>query len=226
MTLPTGAAYRDKSLVGSAPGGSTVGMGASARIFSGAPEVTGELGFQTLYERLRAICGRRLQEERVEHTLQATALANEVWMRLYELDPVAACNPSSAARWFVANAVIAVRQVLVDHARARKRQKRGGGVRRIEFGEGENSLAAHLPDGRPARDLAVEEQILRLNELLGELARISATQAEIVGLRYFGGLSFAQVASVLGLSESAVRREWALARVWLGGQGGADGGLA
>jgi RNA polymerase sigma factor (TIGR02999 family) len=185
----------------------------------------GEVGFQTLYARLRAICGRKLLDERVEHTLQATALANEVWMRLYELDPVAACNPSRATRWFVANAVIAVRQVLVDHARTRKRQKRGGGFRRVELGDGDGSIAEGLEDRRGSRDLGVVEQILRLNELLGELARVSPLQAEIVSLRYFGGLSFAQVAAILELSESGARREWALARVWLGSQAGVDRGF-
>ncbi|MFM7051533.1 MAG: ECF-type sigma factor [Planctomycetota bacterium] len=72
------------------------------------------VGFDTLYRRLRSICGRRLSAESIDHTLQATALANEVWLRLHELDPAAAANPGKSTRWFVANAVVAIRQVLID----------------------------------------------------------------------------------------------------------------
>ncbi|MFM7134884.1 MAG: ECF-type sigma factor [Planctomycetota bacterium] len=174
-----------------------------------------EVGLETLYRRLKAICGRRIAAESIDHTLQATALANEVWLKLYELSPEKATNPSQATRWFVANAVIAVRQVLVDHARRRRSLKRGGSRTRI----GLDGEAEGFADGVEQPDSA----ILAINDLLGELANVAPMQAEIVALRFFGGLSFRQIAAHLGRSDATVRREWALARVWLGSRPGLAG---
>jgi RNA polymerase sigma-70 factor (ECF subfamily) len=180
---------------------------------SSAPDAT---GFDTLYRRLRAICGRRLQSERLEHTLQATALANEVWMRLHELDPVKAADPSGATRWFVANAVVAVQHVLVDHARKRLRIRRGGGRARAELTED-----AALGDAR--RDQEAAERVIAASELLRELAEHAPRQAEIVSLRFYGGLSLRDIAAHIGTSEPTVRRELAFAQVWLGSRPGAAG---
>jgi RNA polymerase sigma factor (TIGR02999 family) len=180
---------------------------------SSAPDAT---GFDTLYLRLRAICGRRLQSERLEHTLQATALANEVWMRLHELDPVKAADPSGATRWFVANAVVAVQHVLVDHARKRLRIRRGGGRARAELTED-----AALGDAR--RDQEAAERVIAASELLRELAEHAPRQAEIVSLRFYGGLSLRDIAAHIGTSEPTVRRELAFAQVWLGSRPGAAG---
>lgn len=174
------------------------------------------VGFDTLYRRLRAICGQRLQAERLEHTLQATALANEVWMRLHELDPVKASDPGNATRWFVANAVVAVQHVLVDHARRRLRIRRGGGRRRSELTED-----VALGDSRLDQEAA--ERVVAASQLLRELADHAPRQAEIVALRFYGGLSLRQIAAHMGTSEPTVRRELAFAQVWLGSRPGAAG---
>jgi RNA polymerase sigma factor (TIGR02999 family) len=174
------------------------------------------VGFDTLYRRLRAICGQRLQAERLEHTLQATALANEVWMRLHEIDPVKASDPSGATRWFVANAVVAVQHVLVDHARRRLRLRRGGG-------RGRSELTDESAQGDARLDQEAAERVLAVNDLLRELADHAPRQAEIVSLRFYGGLSLREVAAHVGTSEPTVRRELAFAQVWLGSRPGAAG---
>jgi RNA polymerase sigma factor (TIGR02999 family) len=178
-----------------------------------APEA---VGFDTLYRRLRAICGQRLQAERLEHTLQATALANEVWMRLHEIDPVKASDPSGATRWFVANAVVAVQHVLVDHARRRLRLRRGGG-------RGRSELTDESAQGDARLDQEAAERVLAVNDLLRELADHAPRQAEIVSLRFYGGLSLRDIAAHVGTSEPTVRRELAFAQVWLGSRPGAAG---
>jgi RNA polymerase sigma factor (TIGR02999 family) len=151
-----------------------------------------------------------MEGERVDHTLQATALANEVFLRLFSLDADKARNPEGATRWFVANAVIAIRQVLVDHARGVGRQKRGGGRRPV-------SLAGmDAPERGPSLDPEVADRIRTVDVLLSELAAVSALQSEIVALRFFGGLTFAQIAAQVDVPETTVRREWALARIWMG----------
>lgn len=182
----------------------------------GTAEASASVGLDVLYRRLRAICGSRLSSESIDHTLQATALANEVWLRLHELDPVAAANPAKSTRWFVANAVVAIRQVLIDHARRRLRLKRGGGRARVEL-DGDAGASGAVPD----QDAS--ERILAANELLNELAAAAPRQADIVVLRFFGGLTFRQIALHTGQSEPAVRREWAMARVWLGSRPAAAG---
>lgn len=174
-----------------------------------------EVGFDVLYRRLRAICAQRIAGERVEHTLQATALANEVWLRLFERDPSAALGADPTGRWFIRNAVATIRHVLVDHARAKQRLKRGGrgGRGRME------------PDELAANDTSSMDAVLLADELLSELAVASPLQSQIAQLRFFGGLTFAQIAIVAGIDESMVRREWNFALVWLGSRPGAAGWL-
>lgn len=168
------------------------------------------VGFDTLYRRLRAICRHRLSSERVDHTLQATALANEVFLKLLSRDAGKARNPAGATRWFIANAVVAIREVLVDHARGRGRAKRGGGRAREAFEEDVGKF------GAPPLDPDVAARIQTVDALLSELATVSTVQAEIVALRFFAGLTFAQIAEQLEMSETTVRREWVLARIWMG----------
>lgn len=168
------------------------------------------VGFDTLYRRLRAICRHRLSSERVDHTLQATALANEVFLKLLSRESDRARNPTGATRWFIANAAIAIREVLVDHARGRGRAKRGGGRARTDLDEALGIV------GAPSLDPDAAARIQTVDALLSELAAVSAVQAEIVALRFFAGLTFAQIAEQLEMSESTVRREWVLARVWMG----------
>jgi len=179
------------------------------------------IAFDTLYRRLRAICRHRLSSERVDHTLQATALANEVFLKLLARDPEKARNPEGATRWFIANAVVAIREVLVDHARGRGRQKRGGGRTRVDLDETRlDSLAAS------GLDDDVADRIRTVDTLLSELATVSAIQAEIVALRFFAGLTFAQISQQVQVPETTVRREWGLARVYMGKLVGADDEVA
>lgn len=187
------------------------------------------VGFDTLYRRLRAICGQRLRTERVDHTLQATALANEVFLKLLARDPDRARNPEGATRWFISNAVVAIREVLVDHARGRLRKKRGGGRARLSLDSLElDALEAPRPEAIGPEAIGLEPdlaaRIRTVDALLTELATVSAVQAEIVALRFFAGLTFAQIAAQVRMPETSVRREWALARVYMGRILGADAG--
>jgi RNA polymerase sigma factor (TIGR02999 family) len=190
-----------------------LGVGSAAD----AVPAAGVVGFDTLYRRLRAICRQRLSRERVDHTLQATALANEVFLKLLSRDEGKARNPAGATRWFIANAVVAIREVLVDHARGRGRAKRGGGRVREALDEEVGKF------GVPPLDPDVAARIQAVDALLSELATVSTVQAEIVALRFFAGLTFAQIAEQLEMSETTVRREWVLARVWMGNSPAAAG---
>jgi RNA polymerase sigma-70 factor (ECF subfamily) len=139
-----------------------------------------------------------------------------VWMRLHEIDPVKASDPSGATRWFVANAVVAVQHVLVDHARRRLRLRRGGG-------RGRSELTDESAQGDARLDQEAAERVLAVNDLLRELADHAPRQAEIVSLRFYGGLSLRDIAAHVGTSEPTVRRELAFAQVWLGSRPGAAG---
>jgi RNA polymerase sigma factor (TIGR02999 family) len=167
--------------------------------------------FDVLYGRLRSLCARRMLGERVGHTLQGTALAHEVFLRMRALSPMNQPGGAISSRWFIATASIVIRQVVVDHARWRQRLKRGAGKRREGF---DSDVVAEHRDPRTASDRA--DAILLADQLLEDLAAVSSIQAQIAQLRLFCGLSFSQIGEVVGQSESAVRREWALARVWMG----------
>ena len=152
-----------------------------------------------VYAELRRIAARALLAERREHTLQPTALVNEVYVRLVE-------RPN--ASWqdrahFLACAARVMRQILVDHARAHRADKRGGGLLRVTLGE--ETLAAEGP----------EVDFLALDAALDRLARQDEQKSRIVELRYFGGLSNEETAEALGISPRSVKRGWALARAWL-----------
>lgn len=169
--------------------------------------------FAVLYERLRRICGRRMLSERTGHTLQGTALAHEVFLRIRFDEVVGARSGQLPVRWFFAAASTAIRQVVVDHARARRRQKRGGGWRRTSV------------DSELCRSETTERRdaILVADELLADLASVSPLQAQIAQMRFFCGLSFVQIADVVGMPEHEVRREWRFAQVWLGSRPAAEG---
>ena len=153
-----------------------------------------------LYSELRALAADFLRRERPDHTLQATALVHEAWMRLSVQDD---------SRWgnraqFFALAAQAMRRVLVDHARRRRADKRGGDARRV-------TLATDLT---PPLDSA-ELDLLVLDDALDRLATMDARQARVVELRFFAGLTVDDVAEVLGVSPRTVAGEWRLARAWL-----------
>ena len=152
-----------------------------------------------VYQQLRAAAQKALETERPDHTLQATALVHEAYMRLVGDRQIPWANQ---AHFYVA-AAEAIRRVLLDHARSKNRVKRGGGQRPValtSIGE----LAA-----------AEGEEILRFDDALQRLERESAEAAAVVRLRFFSGLSVDQTAAALGLSSATVDRRWAFARAWL-----------
>ena len=166
---------------------------------AGNPDALKQL-LNTVYAQLRAIAQSRMNLERPGHTLQATALVNEVYLRL--LGP-------SKIQWagrghFFNAAAEAMRRVLIDHARARNADKRGGGKAALSI-SGVADLADHAD---PAGILALDEAIVRLEG-------VDAQAAAVVRLRFYAGVHEKGVAEALGISERTVRRELAFARGWL-----------
>jgi RNA polymerase sigma factor (TIGR02999 family) len=155
--------------------------------------------FEVLYAELKRMAGGMLREERDGHTLQPTALVHEAWLRLIDVDAAA----DGGRGRFLALAARAMRRILVEHARARQRLKRGGEWRRVD-------VVAEVVDG------AAENEILAIDGELEILAGLSERQAKIVEMRYFTGLPIEEVAQALGLSTRSVEREWRFARAWLG----------
>jgi len=171
------------------------------RMRAGDGQAAEEL-FPRVYGELRVLAARAMSGERADHTLQPTALVNEAYLRL-----VGGQHASFADREsFFAAAANTIRRVLVDHARARAREKRGGGFVRIPL----ESLDVAEP--------LADEELLTLDEALAQLAAVDATKARIVELRFFAGLSVAELGQALGMSESTLRREWRMARAWLRAQ--------
>jgi RNA polymerase sigma factor (TIGR02999 family) len=152
-----------------------------------------------VHEELLRLAHRYMSGQRPDHTLQTTALVNEAYLRLAEQS-----RPSFTNRaHFFAVAAKAMRQILVNHAKALQRQKRGGNAAKVELEE------AALVSPEPSR------QILDLNEALERLATVDSRKAEVVELRYFGGLKQDEIAEVLKISAVTVRREWVFAKAWL-----------
>ena len=152
-----------------------------------------------VYEELLVIARQRLRDERVHHTLNATALVHEAYMRLVGDDAAAWENRAH----FFGAAARAMRQVLIDYARKRGRAKRGGDQARIPLN---------------VVDLAVEapvEDVLAVDRAVEKLAAKDPRMAEVVQLRFYAGLSVEETAAALGMSERTVRREWSLARAWM-----------
>lgn len=154
---------------------------------------------EAVYEELRAIAARHMSREREGHTLQATALVNEAYLRLVNI---------KSAQWqnrahFFAVAARIMRQILVDHARQHLAGKRGGGVILLPL----NEALAFSPED-PALVLQVDEALTRLSAEDGQVGRV-------VELRFFGGLSVDETAEVLKLPKRTVEREWTFGRAWL-----------
>ena len=152
-----------------------------------------------VHAELRRIARRQMSLERAGHTLQATALVNEAYVRL---------AGDAGQRWqnrahFFAVCAQVMRHVLIDHARSRAREKRGGALQRVSL-EG----AAALAEGGEAELLALDEALARLEEFDRQKARV-------VELRYFAGLGIEETAEALGVSPTTVRREWRRAKAWL-----------
>jgi len=152
-----------------------------------------------VYTQLRALAGSYMRNEPAAHTLQPTALVHEAFLKLVDQRRV---DWKGRTHFFAVGAQI-MRRLLVDHARARGRNKRGGGRRRIALDEG-----VKLSTRR-------DEDLLAVNEALEKLAKLDERQAKIVELRFFGGLTVEEVAEVLGVSKRTVEAEWTVIRAWL-----------
>jgi RNA polymerase sigma factor (TIGR02999 family) len=162
--------------------------------------VKGEL-FVLVYEELRRIAGSKMAGESAALTLQPTALVHEAWLRLG-----ADAQPKWESReHFFAAAAEAMRRILIDRARRRAAQRHGGGLERVNL---ETMDVADMA-GR-------DELLLAINDALEKLAATDAAKAELVKLRYFGGLTMPEAAQALGVSEATAHRWWAYARAWLG----------
>jgi RNA polymerase sigma factor (TIGR02999 family) len=151
-----------------------------------------------VYKELRDIARRHLQRERPGHTLQSAALVNEVYLRLLGQRPF---NTDSRAH-FLAVASRLMRQILVDHARSHGAVKRGAD-RRVEL-----DASLILPQVQ-------NTDVVALDDALTGLARLDEQQCRIVELRFFGGLSTEEIAEILGISASTVKRDWNVAKAWL-----------
>lgn len=151
-----------------------------------------------VYKELREIARYHLQRERPEHTLQSAALVNEAYLRLVDQRPFDTDNRAH----FLAVASRLMRQILVDYARSHGAAKRGAELR-IEL-----DTALLLPQ-MPNRD------VLALNDALDDLTRLDEQQSRIVEMRFFGGLATEEIALVLGISASTVKRDWNVAKAWL-----------
>jgi len=174
-------------------------LGAMAR---GDPAAAERL-FPVVYDELHRIASAYMRRERADHTLQATALVHEAFLRLAGTEREAAYE---SRRHFVATAAVAMRRILVNHAKARAADKRGGGRAALAL----DDVAAEF--SRRSIDL------IALEEALERLSVLDARQARLVELRFFGGMTFEDCAATLGLSVRAVHYEWTHARAWLRGQ--------
>lgn len=152
-----------------------------------------------VYDELRRIARAHLARERPDHTLQATALANEAYLKL----TAGSGLKIEDKRHFFALAGRYMRQILVDHARAKYANKRGGRAVRIQFDE-----SAHV-------GLADNPGLIDLDDALVDLAALDPRQASVVELRFFGGMSVVETAFALDCSEATVKRDWSMAKAWL-----------
>lgn len=166
----------------------------------GSPEAEGELMVSVQHE-LHRLAQSYLRRERGGHTLQPTAIVNEAYLRLVPQRGIAWENRAH----FFAIAARMMRRVLVDHARRRQAAKR-------DVGDGERVSITGVPAPAPAVD-AVD--LLVLHDALTALSELDPRQSEIVEMKYFGGLTVEEIAEVLGISVSSVKREWTTAKVWL-----------
>lgn len=170
------------------------------RAQAGDPSAAGEL-LPLVYEELRRLAAQKMSREAAGHTLQPTALVHEAWLRLAGDEGQAQFQ--NRAHFFGA-AAEAMRRILIERARRRQAVKRGGGAAPLDVDELE------IPS--PASD---DDTLLLVNEALEKLSAIDPRKAELVKLRYFVGLSFAETAAALGIAVPTAKQWWAYARAWL-----------
>jgi len=156
-----------------------------------------DLALGALYTELHRLAAFYMRGEKADHTLQPTALVNEAYLRLVRVDSV------NDRRHFIALAAQAMRRVLVDHARGKRRDKRGAGAVRVTI------------DAAIAGTEAMDVDVLALDEALTALAGLDERAARVVELRFFCGYTDSEVCQLLGTNLTAVRRDWDFARSWL-----------
>lgn len=166
----------------------------------GGDSAASEELIEAVYAELRRLAGHYMKAERGGHTLQPTALVHEVYAKLFSAEPV---DWQSRSHFF-AVAARQMRRYLVDHARQRNREKRGGGA-----------ISVELDEQRAVGGEAIREDVLAVNEALDELERQDPRAAQVVELKFFGGLTDQEAAEAIGISFAAFRRDWEFARAWL-----------
>ncbi|MBS0383279.1 MAG: sigma-70 family RNA polymerase sigma factor [Proteobacteria bacterium] len=181
--------------MGTSPAGITILL----KAWSGGDETAFTRLVERVYPELRIMARRYMKDERQAHSLQATALVHEAYLRLVDVTQV---DWRDRAQFF-AMAAQMMRRVLVDTARARDAHKRGGGLIKVTLDE-----SAIPPD-------ASERSILDVDEALTTFSRIAPRQAKVVELRCFGGLTEEEIVTTLGISLRTVRRDWDFAKAWL-----------
>lgn len=168
-------------------------------IRTGDPQASAQL-LPLVYDELRRLAAEKMSQERPGHTLQATALVHEAYLRLVDGREAQQWD----SRWhFFAAAAEAMRRIVINRARDKKRLKRGGDRRRVEFEQIEIGLDSH------------GEDLVALDDALAELEREDAVAAQVVKLRFFAGLKHREVAAALGISLRSAERQWAFAQAWL-----------
>ena len=166
--------------------------------------------FPVVYDELKAVARNRMRSERSDHTLSATALVHEAYLSLVDQDRV----EWQGRAHFFSVAAAAMRRILIDYARMKKRNKRGGDAQHVSL-ESADEHGELISD-----DHAVE--LLALDQALERLREFNEEGAEVVLYRLFGGLTHEEIAEVRGVSEVTVRRRWTAARAWLRGQLGVE----
>jgi len=156
-----------------------------------------------VYKELRRLASHYMRDERVNHTLQPTALVHEAFLRLVGQERTDWQNRAQ----FIGVAAQLMRRILVDHARRRAAAKRAGAPVALEGAR-----------RKPGAKTVQTEEILAVDEVLARLARLDPQQARVAELRYFGGLSVEETAEVMGISGRTVKRDWAMARAWMRAQ--------
>ena len=167
--------------------------------WSGGTADAAERLMPLVYDELRRLARGYLQRERGDHTLQATGLVHEAYLRLVDQKTTTWKNRAH----FFGVAAQLMRRILVDHARRHRSEKRGGDRTRVEFDE------ALMPSAPRSLD------VIALDDALQDLAKLNPQHSQVVELRFFGGMSLEEVAEVLDISPRTVQREWRMARAWL-----------
>ena len=168
------------------------------RVAGGDRSAAGEV-VPLIYDELRRLAVHFMARERPDHTLQTTALVHEAYFRLVDQRQASWNNRAH----FYGAAAGVMRRILVDHARARRAEKRGGGARQVPLEDALGAATEH------------PEEVLRLDMALTRLAELSPRQVRVVELRFFGGLSVEETAAALAVSPKTVKRDWNVARAWL-----------